>query len=247
MKIDLHLIPNEVTEERLKDRVVVVVDVLRSSTTICAALGAGAKEVIPAESTAAAIQLASLLSRDAILLCGEKEGKLVEGFDLGNSPFEYTPAKVKGKTLVFGSTNGSPAIIKTRQARRTIICGFVNLDVVVKSLSKETQPFAILCAGSLSEFAIEDAVCAGMMLVELQRKTSRKLDLNDGAVSAMILAERYRDSVPEVVANSHHGRYLARIGMQDDLLFCADVNRLPLVPIYSDGKITIARKTADRK
>lgn len=241
MKIDLYLTPNEVTEERLKDRTVVVVDVLRSSTTICAALSAGAKAVVPAESIAAAIQLASLLSRDAILLCGEREGKLIEGFDLGNSPFEYTPAKVKGKTLIFGSTNGSPTVIKTRQAHRTLICGFVNLDRVVRSLSKGVDSLAVLCAGKLAEFAIEDAVCAGMMLVELQHRRGVELDLNDGAVVAIMLAERYRDSIPEVVANSHHGRYLAQIGMQADLPFCADMNRLSLVPVYSDGKITMAK------
>ncbi len=241
MKVNLHLTPNEITEERFKERLAVVVDVLRASTTICAALGAGAKEVIPADSSAGAIQLASLLSRDAILLCGEREGRLIEGFDLGNSPLQYTPSKVKGKTLIFSSTNGSPAVIKTRQALKTYICGFVNLDVVVNALKDADAPVEILCAGKLTQFAIEDAVCAGLMLKELQRRTGTDFELNDGAAAALILADHHRDAVAEVVAGSHHGRYLARIGMESDLPFCADLNRLPLLPVYHDGRITAVR------
>lgn len=241
MKVDLHLTPNEITEDRFKDRVAIVVDVLRASTTICAGLAAGAKEIIPAQSIAAAIQLASILSRDAILLCGEREGKLIEGFDLGNSPFQYTSAKVKGKTLVFGSTNGSPAIVKSHQAIRTLICGFVNLSAVVENLVQEKAPVVITCAGKLAQFAIEDAVCAGLVLKELQRKSKQQLELNDGATVALILAERYKDSIAEVVAESQHGKYLAEIGMEDDLPFCADVNRLHVLPVYHDGKITMSK------
>lgn len=241
MKINVYLNPNEVTEERLKEHFAVVVDVLRASTTICAALGAGAKEVIPADSSAGAIQLASLLSKDTILLCGEREGRLIEGFDLGNSPLQYTSSKVKGKTLIFTSTNGSPAIIKTRQAAKTYICGFVNLDVVVNTLKDVKAPIEILCAGKLAQFAIEDAVCAGLMLKELQRRTSDDFELNDGANAALILADHHRNAIAEIVAYSHHGRYLAEIGMESDLPFCADLNRLPLLPVYHDGRITAGK------
>jgi 2-phosphosulfolactate phosphatase len=240
MEVNIHLTPFEATEDRLKEHTAVVVDVLRASTTICAALGAGAKEVIPTESSAAAIQLASLLSRDTILLCGEREGLLIEGFDLGNSPFQYKPAIVKGKTLIFSSTNGTPTIIKTRQARKTYICGFVNLDVVVKTLAEDGNTIDILCAGKFNQFAIEDAVCAGIILTEIQRRTGKEPVFNDGATAALLLAERYRESIGEIVANSQHGRYLATIGAEADLPFCADLNRLPILPVFNDGRITQA-------
>lgn len=242
MKVDLFFTPHEVNEEKLKDHTAVVVDVLRASTTICAALAAGAKEVIPAESTAAAIQLAGNLSRDAILLCGEREGKLVEGFDLGNSPLQYTPALVKGRTLIFGSTNGSPTIVKTRLARRTYICGLVNVGAVVEALSENDDPIDILCAGKLSQFALEDAVCAGILIHDLQEQTDSDMILNDAASASLILFDRYRDLIPSVVMDSHHGRYLAEIGMQADLPFCSDLNRIPLLPVYHEGKITIPRE-----
>ncbi len=241
MKLNVYLTPFGALEEKLKDHTAVVVDVLRASTTICAALGAGAKEVVPAESTSTAIQLASLLSRDTSLLCGEREGLLIEGFDLGNSPYQYKPAIVKGKTLIFSSTNGTPTILKTRLAKRTLICGFVNLDLVVRTLSETEGRIDILCSGKLNHFAIEDAVCAGLILRDLQRKTGEEYELNDGATAALILAERYSDSIVELVSNSHHGRYLAKIGMEADLPFCADLNKLPLLPVFNDGRITIAR------
>jgi len=240
MKVDIFFTPYEVNEENFKNHVAVVVDVLRASTTICAALSAGAKEIIPAESTSAAIQLAGNLSRDAILLCGEREGKLVEGFDLGNSPLQYTPALVRDRTLIFGSTNGSPAIVKTRLARYTLICSLVNLDAVVQALSETDEPVVILCAGKIAQFAIEDAVCAGKVIHELQNRTGRDLELNDGASAALILFDRYRDLIPSVVMDSHHGRYLSEIGMQADLPFCSDLNRIPLLPVYHDGKITLS-------
>jgi len=241
MKVSLHLTPIEVHEEKLKDTISIVVDVLRACTTICAALAAGAKEVIPADSSAGAIQLASILSKDTILLCGEREGRIVEGFDLGNSPLQYKPSLVKGKTLIFSSTNGTPAIVKTRQSIKTYIAGFVNQDVVVNALKNETEPVHIICAGRNIEFAIEDALCAGLILSELHRRTDAELELNDGATAAVILADKFRDRIPKIVANSHHGRYLTEIGAKNDLPFCADLNRLPLLPVFNDGRITAKR------
>ena len=246
MKVEIYFTPQEFTEERLKDQMVVVVDVLRSCTTICAALAAGAKEIIPAESVSSAIELASHLSKDAILLCGEREGKLIQGFHLGNSPLEYLPETVKNKTLVFGSTNGSPAVVKTRLARRTLIGSFVNLSSVVDSLAAAADPIHIICAGKLEQFALEDAVCAGYLLSDLRARGGGKLELSDGATAALLLYEQYKESIGDLVAQSQHGRYLASIGMEADLPVCADVNRIPVLPVYKDGKIRVAKEKASR-
>ncbi|HEX7344363.1 MAG TPA: 2-phosphosulfolactate phosphatase [bacterium] len=246
MKIEIYFTPQEFNEERLKDQIAVVVDVLRSSTTICAAMAAGAKEIIPAESVSSAIELASNLSKDAILLCGEREGKLVQGFHLGNSPLEYTSEAVKGKTLIFGSTNGSPTMVKTRLARRTLISAFVNQSSVVDSLAAASDPIHIICAGKLGQFALEDAVCAGYILSELQARGSGRLELSDAATAALLLFQQFKDSLADLVAQSHHGRYLAGIGMEADLPFCAEVNRIPVLPVYKDGKIRLIKEKASR-
>jgi len=246
MKIEIYFTPQEFTEERLKDQTAVVVDVLRSCTTVCAALAAGAKEIIPAESVSSAIELASHLSKDAILLCGEREGKLIQGFHLGNSPLEYLPETVKNKTLVFGSTNGSPAVVKTRLARRTLIGSFVNLSSVVDGLAAASDPIHIICAGKAGQFALEDAVCAGNILSELRPRCGGTLELSDGATAALLLFEQFKNSIGDLVAQSQHGRYLASIGMEADLPVCADVNRIPVLPVYKDGKIRLAKEKASR-
>ncbi len=245
MKVDVYFTPHEINEEKVKDHVAVVVDVLRTSTTICAALAAGAKEIIPVESVAAAIQLASNLTRDAILLCGEREGRLIEGFDLGNSPLEYTPNAVKGKTLVFGSTNGSPAVVKTRLANCTYIGGFVNLGSLMAALSRCSRPVHIICAGKLGQFALEDAVCSGYLLQELRSCLPDKLELSDAARAALSLADHHQQDFPAVVADSDHGRYLAAIGMSADVAVCAELNRYPVLPVYQDGKIHWQKEKTD--
>ncbi|MFH1862850.1 MAG: 2-phosphosulfolactate phosphatase [bacterium] len=240
MKIDVYFTPNEFSDERLNEYLAVVVDVLRSSTSICAALKAGAKEIIPTDSIAGATQLALSISRDAILLCGEREGKLVDGFDLGNSPLQFTPEIVKGKALIFTTTNGTPTIVKARHAHRVLIGGFVNLSTIVNALEQSNHPVCILCAGKLDQFAIEDAVCAGRILSELQVRLRGDLELNDAASAALVLSQQYRNSITKVVSESHHGKYLKQIDMEVDLPFCADTDRLPVLPIFRDGKITLA-------
>jgi 2-phosphosulfolactate phosphatase len=246
MKIDVCLSPHEVSEEKLKDHIVVVVDVLRASTTICAALAAGAKEIIPAESIEEAIRLASNLSRDAILLCGEREGKLIEGFNLANSPLEYKPKIVKGKTLIFGSTNGTPTIVKTRLATRTLLAGFVNLPTIVGALAEVKIPIIILCSGKLGQFALEDAVCAGNIVHALRQSAGINYELTDGAGAALLLYRHFQDSILQMIKESDHGRYLASIGMQHDLPVCAEINRIPVLPVYHDGKIRVQKDKPGR-
>jgi 2-phosphosulfolactate phosphatase len=246
MKIDVYFTPHGLTEERLKDHLAVVVDVLRSSTTICAALAAGAKEIIPAESIAAAINLAANLSKDAILLCGEREGKLIEGFHLANSPLEYLPKLVKNKTLIFGSTNGSPTVVKTRPASCTYIGGFVNLSKIVAVLAESKKPVDVICSGQHGQFSIEDSVCAGHIISELQRHPMAGLDLSDSAAAALLLYQHHREAFPAVVMESEHGRYLASIGLQADLPVCADLDRIPVLPVYQEGKIRLVKEKVSR-
>ncbi|MFH0766054.1 MAG: 2-phosphosulfolactate phosphatase, partial [Calditrichota bacterium] len=130
-RIDMFFTPAAVTHERLKGYNVVVIDVLRAATTIATALNNGARDVIPAESISRAIDLSIELKREDVLLCGEREGRLVDGFSLGNSPADYSRERVRARTLIFGSTNGSPAIVRAAVARKVLLCAFINLNAVV--------------------------------------------------------------------------------------------------------------------
>jgi len=131
-RIDLYLTPTELERASLEDRRLLVVDVLRSSTSIATALQNGASKIIPVETVEEATRLAQTLDPKSRLLCGERDGRKVGGFDLGNSPREYTRERVDGKTLVFASTNASPLMAGRLDGREQCVLGYVNLSAVAE-------------------------------------------------------------------------------------------------------------------
>lgn len=239
MNIDVFFTPLQVNDElSLQGKTVVVVDVLRASTTIATALKNGARVIIPASSVENAMKYASTLEPDSFLLCGERGGKIIEGFDLGNSPFEYTEEKVKGKTLIYASTNGSIAITKTRYAKYSLIAGFVNVSEVVKFISENSDSVLILCSGKLNRFCIEDTVCAGMIIFLLMKgKSKKKFDLSDSASASLKLYKSYNKNLLKMLRESEHGKFLIELGFEDDLKVASDVDSIPILPIYSEGVV----------
>src|SRR3989304_1993755 len=127
-KVDLYFTPTEVAETELAEKLVIVIDVLRASTTAAVALANGAREIIPVASIDAAGELKQKLGKEHVLLCGEGEGQKIEGFDLGNSPAEYESKVVKDKALIFCSTNGSRAMLKGGLGALCLVGGLVNLS-----------------------------------------------------------------------------------------------------------------------
>lgn len=238
--IDLFFSPAEIAEERLRGyRAVIVVDVMRAATSIAMALSNGARGVIPVASISAATALATQLARDDVLLCGEREGRRIDGFHLGNSPADYTRERVRGRTLIFGSTNGSPAIVKAAGAASLFLCGFVNLPSVLEVLFEEGEPFplAILCAGKLNRFCVEDAVCAGQLVEALCERLREEPQLNDAARISPLLVREYGGGILSLLYSCEHGRYLISLGMEGDLPHCAAPGVLPIVPTLKDGTL----------
>lgn len=240
MKTDLIFTHVPITDDKLRDRTVVVVDVLRASTTVCVALKNGAREVIPVESVPAAMELTGNLSRDNVLLCGEREGTVIEGFDLGNSPREYTAEVVNGKSLIFCTTNGSVALTKTKAAGDSIVCGFVNISACVEFISHQNSDLLIICAGNNNQFSLEDAVCGGLLVQILQNEMGRKIKMNDGTEAALIIYKKYKNKYLDLLKKCTHGKYLIKLGLGNDLPICADVDSINLVPVYSKGRLTLA-------
>lgn len=239
MQIDLVFTHIPITEEKLSDRTVVMVDVLRTSTTICVALANGAKEVIPVDGVPAAMQLMGNLSRDNVLLCGEKEGKLIEGFDLGNSPSDYEAEIIKGKSLIFNTTNGSVALTKMKTAKSAIICGFVNINACADFIAGKDDNILIVCAGNNRQFNLEDAVCGGMLVNILQKKIGREMEMNDGTEASVIIYNKYQDKYLQMLKHSFHGKYLMSLGLSKDLNFCAKVDSYDIVPVYNEGIVRL--------
>jgi 2-phosphosulfolactate phosphatase len=230
MHAELYFTPNQTDELGLRDKTIVVVDVLRASTTIVTALKNGAKEVIPVSTVERAVKISGHLFGDVILLGGERNGKMIEGFSLGNSPLEYTEEKVKGKSIIFSSTNGSQAIEKARYAKEMVVCGFVNISTVADALRSFKSDFIVLCAGNNGGFSIEDSVCAGMLLQKIATGKNADLSLSDASQAAVVLHKGYSRSLLKMLRNSEHGKYLAEIGYADDLEVCAGVDSIPVLP-----------------
>lgn len=238
LKISLYFAHNYVESELvLKDKNVVVIDVLRTSTTMVTGLSNGAKEIIPTDSIASA----GMIGRNSLgqsLLCGEKHGKIIEGFNLGNSIKEYREENVKNKILVFHSTNGTPSLIKSKFTRNCVVLGFVNMERVVHYLQELNEDFIILCAGKDGEFSLEDTVCAGMLVSRLKKSAPRgKYILTDSSRGASKLYSAYKNDLLKMMNDSEHGKYLISIGFQDDLVECAQVDKYNMLPVLRSGVI----------
>jgi len=238
MKLDCYLTPSEVTEAILKGRVVVIIDVLRSCTSIAYALLNGADKIIPAGTVEAATKLMSSLDRASTLLCGERDGKKVSGFDLGNSPLEYTREAVAGKTLVYASTNGTKLMSRGIKAEEQLVCSFVNVGQVVARLEPQGVQPVILCSGTNGRFSMEDTVCAGMVAHGLMEGSPESWELNDGAKAALALYEKWGNDIYGVVSGSAHGKYLLELGFGLDLEVCARVDSVPVLCVLKEGRIT---------
>lgn len=242
--IHVHLLPTLVEPHELAGKTVVVIDVLRATTTIIHALAAGAKEVIPLLEIEEAHRLAAKLSGQAVL-GGERGGQRIECFDLGNSPLEYTPAAVRGKTVVFTTTNGTRAMLRCAQARRILIAGFVNFSAVCRELADEKQ-IDIVCAGTDGHVTREDTLLAGAIVEECRSSLPDVPGVNMTRLGetayndqAEIAADAWRtavgtlsgrDPLAAALRESRGGRNLIEIGQEDDIDLAAQIDRFDIVP-----------------
>ncbi len=236
MKIDVYFQAGEPAAIDMRERIVVVIDVLRATSAIVEALVNGADSVYPAASTEEAIKLAASLGRDDTLLCGESKGLMVEGFDLGNSPREFLAQVVADKRLVMSTTNGTRAFLMAGDADRVLACCFLNLAAVVDAVVG-SEELVVVCAGRGGMFAVEDALCAGALIRRL-RDGHPEVELDDAGSAALELTYRFQVGAA-FLARTKAGRCLTEIGLRDDLKHCAQLDRYRVVPEMEDRVIRV--------
>ncbi len=246
MQIQILFTPHEFDELALREKTAVVIDVLRSSSTVITALHNGAREVIPTPSVEAAAKIAGHLNADVTIRGGERNGKMIEGFALGNSPLEYTEERVRDKSIVYTTTNGSSLMLKAKYAKRVVVCGFVNISAVAGFLREQAGEVEILCAGNSGRFAIEDAVCAGMLVHLLGEGETGEIALSDASLAAKALYRTSSRNIQRMVRQSEDGRYLDSLGFADDLRYCAGLDTIPVLPLLDDNVLRL-RREADRR
>jgi len=240
VRVDVFFGPTALHGAELHGRIVVVIDVLRASSTIVVALANGARKVIPFDSTDEVVIRSKDFERSQVILAGERKMKPVPGFDLGNSPHDFTPAIVEGRTILFSTSNGTAALLAVQGARDVIIGSFLNFSAVLAMLRTAARggiDVALLCAGTDGQFALEDAVCAGHFVRGMAKRIAN-VALNDAARVSALADRRYAADVRRVFEESSHGRALADAGFGEDLVLCGGVDTHPVVPVYAERQIT---------
>jgi 2-phosphosulfolactate phosphatase len=236
MKIDLYATPHEIPDGTLAGHTVAIVDALRATTTIVTAFANGCREVIPVETVERAMSTRKRIGPQGVLLCGERGGNKIEGFDLGNSPREYLRGTISGKNLVFTSTNGSRAMVRVRGCRLGLIAAFINAGTVADRAASEGDDLAIVCSGSQDRISIEDLVCGGLIVSRITEGIP-DADLNDAARISTVLYRHHARDLLTLLRTSDHGRHLIQIGFGDDLPVCAGIDTTPVLPVIREGKV----------
>ena len=238
-KLETLFIPEEIKNVELAGKLVVIIDVLRASSTIVTALANGCSGFIPIFSPYQAKKKAQEFKKERVLLGGEREGTKIEGFNLGNSPREYKKEAVKDKTIVFSTTNGVKTLEMIKGAQRIVIGSFLNLQAVCHYCTNYQGDILIICAGREGRFSLEDTACAGMIIHSLRDVFPGVYQGVDANLTAQLLYEKFGYNILEILRKSQHGRYLESIGLSEDLKFCSQLDFYHIVPILRDGIISI--------
>ncbi len=234
--LDVAAVP-ALASTRAPSATVVVIDVLRATSSIVTALDNGAAGIAPVRDADEAIVVARRLGRERALLCGERDSRLIAGFDLDNSPASYTRARVAGKTLVFTTTNGTRALIEAARGNSTVYCAaLLNRAAIVERLADAAGDARLLCAGSEGALSFEDMLCAGAIVEALARR-DRHLAISDAARVAATVYGANAKRLTTAIASGTHARALVAAGFAADVAACAKIDVSRCVPRYADGVI----------
>jgi 2-phosphosulfolactate phosphatase len=227
MRVEIVLLPTELKRGELQDRVVVVFDVLRATTTMAAALAVGVREILVYPDIESVRQAKKQIP-DA-LACGEQQCLRPEGFDLGNSPGDFNDHQ-EGKTLLMCTTNGTKAILAARGADQVFTGAIVNAQAVARKLREVAKNVTLLCAGTNGEVAMEDAIGAGAVISFLEGAA-----LSEGARKARQSFLAARDDLPRLLRATAGGRNIIRAQLERDIDFAARLNSFSVVGEVMDG------------
>ena len=229
MRLDVAVTPAVLRPDTVAASTVLVVDVLRASTTIVTALANGCAGVIPvADADTARLRAAG---EPGALIAGERRGEPLEGFDLGNSPLEFTAPRVAGRTVVFTTSNGTKALVAVRAAPAVGVAGFVNLGAATAWALAGGRDILVVCSGERGAQSLEDLVCAGL-IVDRALGAEPAATATEPAREALGLARGYGKDVARLREDSGWARHLVSRGRGGDVRACLALDTSALVPVY---------------
>lgn len=228
-KIEVCLTPALIDLYDIEESIVVVIDILRATSSITYGIDNGAEAIIPVANVEDCLNYAD----KGYLLAAERNGEVVAGYDFGNSPFSYTKEKVEGKTIVLTTTNGTKALhLANKRAHQVVIGSFLNLDSLCDYLASQQKNVLLLCAGWKDQFNLEDTLFAGAVVNKL-RKSFEHFD--DSSVAAEDLYVLAKDDLRKYLHKSSHSHRLAQLNIEEDVVFCLLLNICKSIPVL-DGE-----------
>jgi 2-phosphosulfolactate phosphatase len=208
------------------DSIVVVIDILRATSSICVAFHYGVKSIVPVSTLEE-----SLAYREKGFLAGaERKGEMVEGFDLGNSPFSYMDPKVRDRNIALTTTNGTHAIQVAKSADQIVIGSFLNFDALCNWLPTQNKNVILLCSGWKNAFNLEDTLFAGAVAERLMDQYALT-DHRDSALAAVHLYQLAKDDIYGFLEKSSHRKRLERLQIDDDIVYCLTPNQTDVIPV----------------
>ena len=225
--VHVHLTPHSAPESFL-GTIAVAIDVLRASTTIVHALAAGCNAIRPCAELEDAKALADSMPAGKVLLAGERDARPISGFDLGNSPGDFTQKLCKGTTLVLTTTNGTRLLARVKDADRALVAAFVNYSAICEQLRGEKRPVHIVCAGNHGAPTLEDTLLAGAFIEYLSEEAD--IRVNDAARLAWDCFENHGRMLQAALEISDGGAGLKQLGYDDDIKAAAQVDKFAIVP-----------------
>ena len=220
----LHLYP-------LEGKVVVVVDILRATSCMVTGLAHGVQSITPF----ASLEQCQAKKEEGYIIAGERNGQKVEGFDLGNSPFDYMDAELKGRKVAITTTNGTVAIDRSKQAHQVIIGAFLNLGTVTNYLKSQERDVLVLCAGWKGQVNLEDSLFAGALAASLKDQFQHG---DDSTLAMRTLYPCVKDDLQGHLENSSHVQRLKRLDIQKDIAFCLTTDRYEVLPFLEGEALT---------
>lgn len=233
MNIEVCYTPQAYNLFHKDDAIVVVIDVLRATSAIVTAFYNGVSKMIPV----ATVEEAKEYQSNGFMAAAERNGEMIEGFELGNSPFGYMNNKVKGKTIAISTTNGTQAIEASRKASKIIVGSFLNLEVVCEYLAAQKKNVILVCAGWKNKFNMEDTLFAGAVVEKLTTENGFNIDC-DSALASKHLYNIAKNDLYEFLSTSSHRNRLARLDLERDIQYCLTPNQCPVIPVM-EGKYLV--------
>lgn len=235
MKIDLIISADDIKIDKIKHKVVVVIDMLRATSVITTALANGANRVLPLLTVEEAFEKGKELKGN-YLLGGERQAVHIDGFDLSNSPLDYKAEVVSGKDIILSTTNGTRAINKCLEAKKILIGSMLNGRAIAEKLGEIDEDVVFVNAGTKGQFSIDDFICAGYIIYCLTE--SHKQELTDIATTARYIYHN-NPNVVDYIKMARHYEVLKSLQLEEDITYCCEKNLLNVVPEYKNGEIIL--------